>query len=117
MPELVDKARAEHYIWGSLCDGWHLLKNAKLSVIQERMPPGTEEQRHYHERSQQFFYVLSGEAFIEVDGKDVRLAAGQGIHIEPAIAHQMKNTTSEDVHFLVVSQPPSHGDRILAPLR
>ncbi len=81
------------------------------------MPAGGSEQRHYHERAQQFFFVLSGEASIEVDGHEVKLSAGQGIHIEPGTPHQMKNVAAEDVHFLVISQPPSHGDRILAPVR
>jgi hypothetical protein len=28
---------SEHYQWGNLCDGWHLLKSDTLSVIQEKM--------------------------------------------------------------------------------
>ena len=34
---------AEHYTWGGVCDGWHLLKDPTLSVIQERVPPGAGE--------------------------------------------------------------------------
>lgn len=52
---ITSAENAEHYIWGDHCDGWHLLKTERLSVIQERMPPGTAEQRHYHERAQQLF--------------------------------------------------------------
>ena len=59
---IVNKENAEHYYWGQNCDGWHLLKSDSLSVIQERMPAGTAESRHYHEKSQQLFFVLSGEA-------------------------------------------------------
>jgi hypothetical protein len=39
---------AEHYVWGSVCDGWRLLNEADLSVIQERVPPGQGEVRHFH---------------------------------------------------------------------
>ena len=44
----VNKERVEHYQWGNNCDGWHLLKRPQLSVIQEHMPPETQEARHYH---------------------------------------------------------------------
>jgi mannose-6-phosphate isomerase-like protein (cupin superfamily) len=107
----ISKETAEHYVWGSGCDGWHLVKNAGLSVIQERMPPGTSETRHFHRQAQQFFYVLSGTAVIEVEGERFALTAGTGVRVSTGIPHQIKNESGEDVHFLVISQPPSHGDR------
>jgi mannose-6-phosphate isomerase-like protein (cupin superfamily) len=79
------------------------------------MPPGSAEVRHYHDKAQQFFYVLSGEAALEVGGRLVKLGTGQGVHIPPGVAHQMKNSSEQDLHFLVISQPPSHGDRVAAP--
>jgi mannose-6-phosphate isomerase-like protein (cupin superfamily) len=82
-------------------------------VIQERMPAGTAEVRHFHHHAQQFFYVLAGKAVMEIDGSPVVLRAGEGIWIPPNTSHQMRNDSSkgEEVHFLVISQPPSHGDR------
>ena len=111
----ISKETAEHYVWGSGCDGWHLVKNSELSVIQERMPPGVVEVRHFHHRARQFFYILAGEAVMEVDGRSVPLAAGQGLCIPAGTPHQMKNESRSDLHFLLISQPPSHDDRELAP--
>lgn len=105
------KDNAEHYTWGDSCDGWHLLRDNHLSVIEERMPPGAREQRHFHTRSRQFFYVLSGELVMELDGHDHYLEAGLGIEIQPCQPHQAMNRSEEEVRFLVISQPPSHGDR------
>jgi mannose-6-phosphate isomerase-like protein (cupin superfamily) len=107
----VDIDVAEHYRWGEVCDGWHLLKQDGLSVIRERVPPGACEARHRHARARQFFYILEGAAVIEVDGARHALAAGQGLHIPPGAAHQFRNESVADVHFLVVSVPKSHGDR------
>ena len=107
----ISKATAEHYIWGGHCDGWHLVRNPQLSVIQERMPPNTAEARHFHHRAQQFFYVLAGKAVMEVDSRPIALTAGEGLWIPPGTSHQMRNDSGEEVHFLVISQPPSHGDR------
>jgi mannose-6-phosphate isomerase-like protein (cupin superfamily) len=110
-PAPIDIATAEHYAWGGVCDGWHLLKRDDLSVIRERVPPGAAEVRHYHARSRQFFYVLEGEARLEVDGVQHALRPGMGLHVAPGVAHRFYNESSADVHFLVVSAPRSHGDR------
>jgi mannose-6-phosphate isomerase-like protein (cupin superfamily) len=107
----VSIAGAEHYTWGEACDGWHLVRDTSLSVIEERMPPGTEEQRHLHHRSRQFFYVLAGELTMELAGLHHQLIAGTGLEILPGRPHQAINNSGEDVRFLVISQPPSHGDR------
>jgi mannose-6-phosphate isomerase-like protein (cupin superfamily) len=79
----ISRATAEHYTWGESCDSWHLLKDADLSVIQEQMPPNGSEVRHFHHKAQQFFFVLSGEAVIEMNNKKIALRAGEGLHIPP----------------------------------
>lgn len=111
---IVSTESAEHYTWGGVCDGWHLLRGAELSVIEERMPPGAEEQRHLHERSRQFFYVLQGELTMELDGTLHTVTALSGVEVAPRTPHQAKNVSAEDVRFLVISQPLSHGDRVSA---
>lgn len=111
---MISKAIAERYAWGAACEGWHLVKGEALSVIEERMPPGTSEQRHFHERARQFFYVLRGEATFEMDGQVHVLRAGEGIEVAPRAPHTMMNRSTSDVEFLVVSTPRAHGDRIPA---
>ncbi|WP_421617936.1 cupin domain-containing protein [Brevibacillus sp. TJ4] len=110
----MSKKNAEHYQWGDACDGWHLVKGNDLSVIHERMPARTAEVRHYHARSRQFFFVLSGEAMLEVDGTRIVLRQHEGVEVAPGVPHQMKNERLDDVEFLVISQPTSRGDRIEA---
>jgi len=103
---------AEHYNWGENCDGWHLLKSDSLSLIQERMPPGTSEQLHYHHRAQQVFYILSGNAKFIVDGIEQLVGVGQSIHLAKGTKHHIFNNGSEDLQFLVISEPKAHGDRV-----
>lgn len=112
----VSTGNAEHYKWGQGCDGWHLLADDHLSVIEERMPSGTREARHRHARSRQFFYVLQGELTIELEGAVHRVATGQGLHVPPGTAHQVRNDSPAEARMLVVSSPRSHGDRTDAPL-
>lgn len=110
----VGLAGAEHYTWGEVCDGWRLLREKELSVIQERVPPGGAEVMHFHSRARQFFYVLSGIATLELTDGAVTFGAGEGVHVPPGIPHRFRNTTDEDVVFLVISAPSTEGDRTLA---
>ena len=102
---------AEHYRWGDVCDGWHLLKEEGVSIIQERMPPGGTERRHLHEHSRQFFFILDGEGTMAFAQETIILRKHQGMEIPPGVAHQFRNDSGSDVNFLVISVPPSHGDR------
>jgi mannose-6-phosphate isomerase-like protein (cupin superfamily) len=108
----VSIANAEHYSWGSSCDGWHLLRNPSLSVIQERVPAGQAEAMHYHRLSRQFFFIIDGFAVMQLSGTEIPLAAGDGLEIPPGIPHRFLNKSGTDVVFLVISSPPSHQDRI-----
>jgi len=112
-PTLTSRATAEHYSWGRDCEGWYLVKDAALSVIEEQMPPGTAELRHSHRSAQQFFFILSGEVTMELERDEVRLLAGEGLHVPPRVRHRISNRSCEPARFLVVSQPPSHGDRVV----
>jgi mannose-6-phosphate isomerase-like protein (cupin superfamily) len=108
---IISIDNAEHYVWGEDCDGWHLLKSDDLSVIQERVPPGRFEIRHLHRKARQFFYILSGEATMMIGDETIKLSAHQAIEIPPGVAHQFRNDSTEEVVFLVISSPRSHGDR------
>lgn len=113
---VINCKNAQHYVWGGRCDGWHLLKSAGLSVIEERVPPDGAESRHYHERAHQFFYVLTGTAVLELEDRRHVLSAHDGIDVPPRTIHRLVNESTEDVTFIVVSAPMSHGDRVVVEL-
>jgi mannose-6-phosphate isomerase-like protein (cupin superfamily) len=103
---------AEHYIWGEICDGWHLLRREDMSVIQERVPAGASEVMHYHIKARQFFYILEGEGVMNFEDRLAVLKKGQGIEVPPEVNHQFKNQSNADVHFLLISMPSARGDRV-----
>lgn len=109
---MVSIESAEHYIWGEQCHGWHLLKTPELSIIQELVPPGCSEVRHYHINAQQFFFVLEGIATLEIDGVVHSILAQQGLHVSAGARHKLSNNNDVDLVFLVTSTPSSHGDRV-----
>jgi len=112
----ISAANAEHYTWGDNCDGWYLVRTAELNIIEELMPPGTADKPHHHNRARQFFYVLAGELTLIVDSEDIALRAGEGLEIASGQIHQAVNRSDAPVRFIVTSHPPSHGDRIDAPV-
>src|SRR5262245_14070394 len=110
---VVDRTVAKHFNWAGNCDGWPYVATSQLSVIEERMPPGTTDVLHHHRAATQFFYVLRGQLCVEVDGVARNLDAGQGIEIAPGSKHLVCNRTSANVDFLVISVPPTNADRVL----
>jgi mannose-6-phosphate isomerase-like protein (cupin superfamily) len=110
---MIDRATAEHYVWGDGCDGWRLVNRPDLTVIHERMLPGTAEVRHYHRVARQFFFVLSGSLMVEMEGRREVLQAQQGLEIAPGEVHQVRNSSGADVEFLVISHPSTARDRIV----
>jgi mannose-6-phosphate isomerase-like protein (cupin superfamily) len=58
--------------------------------------------------------IFSGKATMEVDGEIQVLHGDEAIEIAPGFAHQIRNISSEPLAFLVISQPASRGDRVLA---
>lgn len=108
---VINKASAPHYQWGRGCDGWILSPSSDLLIIQERMPAQTSEQRHFHSKARQFFFVLQGHLTMELDGEILVVPAMSGIEIAPGKPHQARNDGETDVHFLVVSSPTTRGDR------
>jgi mannose-6-phosphate isomerase-like protein (cupin superfamily) len=100
----------EHYKWGH-SDGWRLLDRQDLSVIQERMPPGSAEVKHLHRRSRQLFYVLEGEVQMELPSEVLTLRPGDAVEIAPEQPHRVRNVSDADASLLVISSPSTSGDR------
>lgn len=109
---VVNRATADHYRWGAGCDGWRLVSNDQLSVIEERIPPGLGEVAHFHERARQLFYVLSGRLAIELEGATEHLERGDSLEIAPRAVHRVHNPFEDEAVFLVASSPTTTGDRV-----
>lgn len=103
---------SKSYTWGEGCTAWQLVNTPTLSVIRETMPPKTAESLHKHSRSQQFFYVLKGEAVFELSGENYTIKANEGMHVKPNQVHRIMNATDIDLELLIISEPHSHADRI-----
>lgn len=107
----IENGNAEHYAWGENANGWWLMKNPHLSVVHEVAPPGNAEIRHYHHQARQFFFILQGQATVEIESEVFVLKAQEGIEIPPKTYHQFRNESDGTVSYLVISSPLSLNDR------
>ena len=109
--KIIDKQTAEHYLWGNNCNSWVLADTVGLSVKQESMPSGTREKLHFHTNAQQFFFILKGSATFYLEEDKIIVAKQKGILIQPKTKHYISNETTEQLDFLVISQPTTNNDR------
>ena len=111
MEKIIDKRTAEHYLWGDNCDSWVLADTVGLSIKQESMPSGTKEKLHFHTYAQQFFFILKGSATFYLGDNEIIINEQKGILIQPKTKHFIANETTEQLDFLVISQPTTNNDR------
>ncbi len=76
------------------------------------MPAGTSEQKHYHEKASQYFFILKGIATFEIEGVEEDVEAQKLIEIRPLQKHLIKNNGKEDLEFILFSNPSTSNDRI-----
>ena len=100
------------YTWGDGCYGWTFVETEALSIKQELMPPDTREKLHYHEVANQFFFILTGRATFNIDGKEFTLKPNEGIEIKAGQKHFISNKINTDLEFILYSTPSTINDRV-----
>lgn len=74
----------------------------RVGVNVGRVPPGKESfVYHVHHVEEEWLYVLSGRAMIDVDGAEHEVAAGDFVAFAPGVAHHLRNPFDEDVRYLM----------------
>lgn len=79
---------------------------AKHSLAHVVVPQGKLSPRHYHKVFEETYYLLKGQARMQIDGQEFTLSPGQSCLILPGEVHQVFNDRPEDLEFLVICAPP-----------
>jgi mannose-6-phosphate isomerase-like protein (cupin superfamily) len=108
---MINKENSKHYKWGDNCDSWFFVDTDNLSIKFESMPIGAKEKLHYHSKSQQFFYILKGQATFYIENRVEVVNENNGISILPSEKHFISNESDVKLDFLVTSQPSTNQDR------
>ncbi|MEU6368957.1 cupin domain-containing protein [Streptomyces sp. NPDC046931] len=59
--------------------------------------PGEFVSEHYHPYSEEFFYVVSGQMTLRLDGRPIKLSAGDSFMVPKNVRHRMDNDGEEDM--------------------
>lgn len=84
----------------------HLGGTTKHSFVEVVLPSGKSSARHYHNVSEETYYVLRGKARMVIDDREMMLEPGHACLIEPGEEHQIFAIGDEDLEFITVSAPP-----------
>jgi len=75
------------------------------------MPPHFEGFLHYHDLQDELYFVHSGTARIEVDGKERTLGPGGLFHCESTTPRRVSNAGDDDLVLLVVGGKDGYVER------
>ena len=92
-------------------------ENAPLtnqSLAEATLSPGQTTARHFHPRSEEIYYILSGRGVMTI-GDEKRVAqSGDAIAIPAGAPHCIENDGTDELRFLCCCAPAySHGDTVL----
>jgi mannose-6-phosphate isomerase-like protein (cupin superfamily) len=84
------------------------------SLAEARLPPGASTAPHYHRKTEEIYYILTGGGRMTI-GDDVRqVGPGDAIAIPPGEMHQIVNNGNQPLVFLCCCAPPyEHEDTVL----
>ena len=81
----------------------------KQSLAEASLPAGGSTERHYHKLSEEIYFMLEGEAVMEIDGDEKKVGPHDAILIPAGAWHQITSTTG--IRFLCCCAPVySHED-------
>ncbi len=75
------------------------------SVAQVLLPPGKASRRHHHPVAEESYFILAGQARLELDGATAHLRPGDAVAIPSGAVHQIHNEGDTDLIFLAVCVP------------
>ena len=87
------------------------------SLAEARLPVGGSTQEHYHQKTEEIYYITHGRGRIRIEGEFREVKAGDAIAILPGQKHKLWNTDSETLRLLCCCAPAyEDSDTILTDL-
>ena len=70
------------------------------TLAEARLPAGGQTARHHHVRTEEIYYILAGQALMQIGEETASVGPGDAIAIPPGSSHQITNTGTDALHFL-----------------
>ena len=84
---------------------------SRVTLTEVHLAPGAEQPRHVHDRSEQIWYALRGEAVLLLDGGERPFRTGDVVRFAPGEIHGARNDGTEAFVYLSATSPPQSFDR------
>ena len=84
------------------------------SLAEARLPVGASTQEHYHDRTEEIYFITQGRGRMRIEGELADVKAGDAIAIPPGKKHKLWNTGLEPLTLLCCCAPCyEHSDTFL----
>ncbi|HEX3656853.1 MAG TPA: cupin domain-containing protein [Pirellulales bacterium] len=75
------------------------------SLAEARLEPGCRTAAHYHPKTEEIYYILSGGGLMQVGEQRQTVSPGDAIAIPPGAVHTIRNTGTGTLRFLCCCAP------------
>lgn len=82
--------------WLSLAEGY-------LDQLQQAKP-------HYHEKTEEIYYILSGTGEIRLDDRTERIQARDAVYVPPGAIHALRNLSQGEILEVLAICSPEYSD-------
>jgi len=87
---------------------------AKQSLAEARVVPGQRTTPHYHNQTEETYYILEGSGDMRIGDETREVGPGDAIAIPPRAVHTIQNTGTVTLKFLCCCAPGyEHEDTVL----
>jgi mannose-6-phosphate isomerase-like protein (cupin superfamily) len=87
------------------------------SLAEARVAPGASTQEHYHQKTEEIYYITHGRGRMRIGAEVREVKAGDAIAIPPGQKHKLWNTGDEWLRVLCCCAPAyEHADTILTEI-
>ena len=84
-----------------------------LSVASGYLKPKQKALPHYHKKSEEVYYVISGDGKVRIGDNVEKISEGSAAHIPAGVVHALENmSTKTEMRILAISAPPYSDDDI-----
>lgn len=84
------------------------------SLAEATIQPGCQTQAHYHQQTEEIYFILSGSGMMTIGEQTQRVSSGDAIAIPPGAVHYIYNDGDQDVRLLCCCAPGyEHADTYL----
>ncbi len=84
--------------------------NGRVTMFLDNAPPGLGSPLHYHEREDEWFYVLEGRPAFYRDGRWEEVSPGSTVFVPRRTVHAFKNVGAMTLRLLVTLSPAGFDD-------